>query len=94
MVECGMHQGPSIFYLVGGFLALDCATRTGHFAIRDETARSEARREMFAACQDLEAQIAEEQAAIKKEAQFKRQVEHNVRIKQMEKELEQKVTAL
>jgi hypothetical protein len=36
----------------------------------------------------------EERVALKKETQFNRQVERNVRIKEMKKELAQKVAAL
>jgi hypothetical protein len=46
-----------------------------------------ARRERLADCHELEGRIEELRAAIRKETQFNRQVELNVRIKQMEQEL-------
>jgi len=80
--------------LVERVIALDCANRTGSFDLEAAGDRSETRRQVLAACRDLEAHIAEERAALKKETQFNRQVERNVRIKKMEKELAQKVAAL
>ena len=80
--------------LVDRVVALSCATRTGRFVLETGGIRPEERRDALAACRDLESRIAEERTTLKKETQFNRQVEHNVRIKQMEKELEQKVAAL
>ena len=90
------HTDFRAFYyaLVDRVIALDCATRTGSFVLETAVDRSETRRRALAACRDLESLIAEERTALKKETQFNRQVERNVRIKQMEKELEQKVRAL
>ena len=45
-------------------------------------------------CRKLEARIAEERSALRKEAQFNRQVDHNVRIKTLEGELARHVAAL
>jgi hypothetical protein len=42
----------------------------------------------------LEAGIAEERAALRKAAQFNRQIDHNVRIKELEKELARFAAAL
>jgi len=75
-------------------IALNCATRTGSFVLETAVDRSEARHRVLATCRDLELRIAEERAALKNETQFNRQVEHNVRIKQMEKELAAKVSTL
>ena len=88
------HTDFKAFYdaWVDRVFALDCAARTGHYVPVGD--RREAGFADLAACRDLESRIAEERAALKKETQFNRQVEHNVRIKQMEKELEQKVAAL
>ncbi len=80
--------------LVERVIALDCANRTGRFTLETGADRLEKRREILAACRDLELQIAEERAALKKETQFNRQVEQNVRIKELESELELKVAAL
>ena len=75
-------------------IALDCATRTGSFLLETGADRLEKQRQVLAACRNLELRIAEERASLKKETQFNRQVERNVRIKQMEKELDLKVAAL
>jgi hypothetical protein len=90
------HTDFRAFYyaLVDRVIALDCATHTGSFILETAVDRSETRRRALAACRDLESRIAEERAALKKETQFNRKVERNVRIKQMEKELEQKVKEL
>jgi len=80
--------------LVERVVALDCANRTGIFHLETATERSAMRRQTLAACRDLEARIAEERAALKKETQFNRQVERNVRIKEMERELKLKVKKL
>ena len=57
-------------------------------------ANREARRKRLAACRELEARIAEERAALREEAQFNRQIDHNVRIKELEKELARSAAAL
>ena len=90
------HTDFRAFYhaLVDRVVTLSCAARTGSFVPETGGIRPEVRRDALAACRDLESRMAEERAALKKETQFNRQVEHNVRIKQMEKELEQKVAAL
>ena len=75
------------YALVDRVIALDCATRTGRFVLDTAADRSETRRRELAACRDLESLITEERTALKKETQFNRQVEHNVQIKQLEKEL-------
>ena len=80
--------------LVNRVLALECAVRTGIFAIERDAACVKSRRRTLAECRELEAQIAEERTALKKEEQFNRQVESNIKIKKLEKKLEQKVAAL
>mgnify|MGYP001028236547 CR=1 FL=1 len=80
--------------LVERVIALDCANHTGIFHLETATELSAMRRQTLAACRDLEAQIAEERATLKKETQFNRQVERNVRIKEMERELKLKVKKL
>ena len=72
--------------------ALGCAARTGHYILAGELRA--ARSAVLATCRDLDSRIAEERAALKKEAQFNRQVEGNMRIKQMEKELAARVATL
>jgi len=88
------HTDFKAFYdaWVDRVVALDCAARTGRYVSLGD--RREARFAVLAVCRDLESRIAEERATLKKETQFNRQVEHNVRIKQMEKELKEKVAAL
>ena len=82
------------FALADRVIALACATRTGRFVLETGADRLEKQRQVLAACRNLELRIAEERASLKKETQFNRQVERNVRIKQMEKELDLKVAAL
>jgi len=75
-------------------VALECAARTGTFAVETRIDQLNVRRDVLAECRRLETQLAEERAAIKKETQFNRQVERNIRIKQMERELKLKTAAL
>ncbi len=75
-------------------VALECARRTGAFRLTHTVDQSADRRAALAACRELEARIAEERAALRKESQFNRQVDRNVRIKKMEQELARKVASL
>ena len=90
------HRNFRAFYLAlaDRVIALDCATRTGRFVFETGANHLEKRRQVLAACRDLELRIAEEKTSLKKETQFNRKVDRNVRIKQMEKELDLKVAAL
>lgn len=80
--------------LIDRVIALDCAVRTGSFVLESAAGRAETRRAALADCRDLEARIAEERAALNNETQFNRQVDGNMRIKEMERELAQKVHEL
>jgi len=75
-------------------VALQCARRTGAFRLPRTIEEATARRVALAACRKLEASIAEERAALRKESQFNRQVDHNVRIKTLEGELTRHVATL
>ena len=70
------------------FVALDCARLTGEYRLESAATRRQAQRDRLAACHELEGQIAEYRAAIKKEIQFNRQVELNVKMKDLEKQLQ------
>lgn len=74
--------------LVDRVIALDCARLTGQYSLESSTKKKADRRESLAACHELEGQIAELKAAIKKEPQFNRQVELNTRIKTLKRELD------
>lgn len=73
--------------LVERLVALDCSRLTGEFRLEQESTR-EARSERLDACHNLEEKITEYKAAIKKETQFNRKVELNIKIKELEKQLE------
>jgi len=75
-------------------VALQCAQRTGAFRLTRTREESADRRVALASCCELEARIAEERAAVRKESQFNRQVDHNVRIKTLEEELARHAAAL
>ncbi len=66
--------------LVDRVIALDCARLTGQYSLEASTKKKTDRRERLAACHELEGQIDELKAEIKKEPQFNRQVELNTRI--------------
>ena len=72
-------------------VALDCARLTGEYRLESAAARRQKKRKRLVACHELEGQIAEYKATIKKETQFNRQVELNVKMKDLEKQL-QKMT--
>jgi hypothetical protein len=73
-------------------IALDCARLTGEYRLESTATKSKVRRDRLAACHEHENQIAEYRAAIKKETQFNRRVELNMKIKKIEKQL-QMITA-
>ena len=73
-------------------VALDCARLTSEYRLESAAARRQARRDRLAVCHNLEIQIAGHKAAIKNETQFNRQVELNLKIKKLEKQL-QTITA-
>lgn len=68
-------------------IALDCARLSGEFRIENTAELQKRRRENLAHCHELEVQIAELRAAIKKETRFNRQVQLNIRIKLLTEQL-------
>jgi len=80
--------------LTDRLVALDCARLTGEYHIEGAAERQEQRRSRLAYCHDLELQISEHKAAIKKETQFNRQVELNTKLKAVEKQLLNNTTEL
>jgi uncharacterized protein DUF4391 len=80
--------------LVDRVIALDCARLTGQYRVEASAKKRDDRRERLAACHELEVQVAELKAAIKKEHQFNRQVELNTHIKQLEDRLRQQTARL
>ncbi|MFC1712480.1 DUF4391 domain-containing protein [Candidatus Poribacteria bacterium] len=73
--------------LVDRCIAVECARLSGEYRLESAAAKLQNRREQLAACHELEVRIAEYKTAIKKEAQFNRQVELNTKIKELEKQL-------
>jgi hypothetical protein len=80
--------------LVDRVIALECARLTGQYRLESAAERRETRRQQLAACHELEVRIAEHKAAIKAETQFSHQVELNVKIKALEKQLSQEAAGL
>lgn len=75
-------------------MALECAQSTGVFRLTRTLEDATDRRVALASCRELEARIAEERSALRKETQSNRQVDHNVRIKVLQQELARHVAAL
>jgi len=73
-------------------VALNCARLTGEYRLESSVAKRRGRQDRLAACHEFENQIAEYKVAIKKETQFNRQVELNMKMKEREKQL-QTITA-
>lgn len=73
--------------IVDRLIALDCARLTGKYYLESRADKRRARCKRLAACHDLENRIEELRTAIKKEAQFNRQVELNTKMKELEKKL-------
>jgi hypothetical protein len=73
--------------IVDRLVALECARFTGEYRLESLADKRAARQKRLAACHDLEVRIAEYRAAIKKEAQFNRQVEMNIDLKQLKSQL-------
>ena len=80
--------------LIDRVIALNCAKLTGAYRLEATAQKRRKRRQRLADCHELEVQIAEHKAAIKKEPQFNHQVELNTKIKQLEKRLRQKTASL
>jgi hypothetical protein len=78
--------------LVDRLVALDCAQLTGEYHVESDAGKRKIQRHRLGACHALEIQIAKHKAALKKETQFNRKVEFNMKIKGLEKQL-QRITA-
>lgn len=83
------HTNLFAFYsaLVDRMTGLDCARLTGSFSIRENKQDYALRRESLNKCHQLEAEINQLRTEIKKEEQFNRRVELNVKIKELEQTL-------
>jgi len=73
--------------LMDRLVALDCARLTGEYRLETKATQRKVRTDRLAVCHELENQIAGHKAAIKKETQFNRKVELNMKLKELEKEL-------
>jgi hypothetical protein len=73
-------------------VALDCARLTGEYRLEPIAIKRKVQRGQLALCHELEIQIAGHKSAILKEMQFNRKVELNMKMKEMEKQL-QAITA-
>jgi len=80
--------------LIDRVIALNCAKLTGGYRLETSAEKRRKRRKNLIDCHELEVQIAEHKAAIRKEQQFNRQVELNTKIKQLERCLKTKVDTL
>jgi len=69
-------------------VTLDCARLTGAYRLESTATKRQVRRDQLAVCHELEIQIAGHKAAIVKETQFNRKVELNVKMKELEKQLQ------
>ena len=89
------HNNLFAFYsgIVDRMTGLDCARLSGQFAVGDKESQAE-RLEALQQCRQLETQIAELKAEIKKEDQFNRRVELNVKIKELEQSLNESAQRL
>ena len=75
-------------------VALDCARLTGEYRLESTATKCQARRDKLSICHKLEIQIAAHKAALNKEKQFNRKVELNIKIKDLEKQLQKITTEL
>ena len=79
---------------VDRIIALECARLTGEYRIEPSGKVKSRRADRLTDCIALEMQIAELRTAIKKETQFNRKVELNIKMKKLEQELEKKTAFL
>ena len=83
----------NLFAFYGGVIdrmtALDCSRLTGAWSLKENPQDYALRRESIAKCRELEAEISGLRAEIKKEEQFNRRVELNVKIKELEASLDE-----
>lgn len=84
------HTDFFTFYseLADRFIALDCASFRGEFQL-DGKVDPEQRRKKLALCHELEGKIAEQRKKLLSETQFNNKLEHNMKIKQLEKQLQE-----
>jgi len=80
--------------IVDRLVALNCSRLTGEYRLEAEADNRREQRKRLATCHDLEGRIEELRNKIKKETQFNRQVELNVKMKELEKELEVRIEEL
>ncbi|MCB2146744.1 MAG: DUF4391 domain-containing protein [Deltaproteobacteria bacterium] len=75
-------------------IALSCAMFTGEYRLDTTATKRKDRRVQLLACHELEIQIEVYKAEIKKETQFNRKVELNMKFKMLEQQLAQTITRL
>ncbi len=80
--------------IVDRLVALDCAHLTGEYRLESAVEKRRDQRQRLSVCHDLENRIEELKTAIKKETQFNRQVELNMKMKALENKLKEKVARL
>ncbi len=80
--------------LADRLLAFACSRLTGEYRMESQSTVERSRRERLAACHELEVQIEDCKAAIKKETQFNRQVELNTELKELQSKLRNMVRVL
>ncbi|MBU2649215.1 DUF4391 domain-containing protein [bacterium] len=78
--------------LLDRIVSLDCARLTGDYRLESSATKCQVRRDRLADCHELKIQIAGHKATIKKETQFNRKLELNMKIKELESQL-QTITA-
>lgn len=90
------HTNLFAFYsaLVDRMTSLDCARLTGSFSVDENKQNDANRRKCLAKCHQLEAEINQLKTEIKREDQFNRRVELNVKIKGLEKQLRERTARL
>ncbi len=80
--------------LVERLISLDCAHLTGAYVIGTTIGQRESRRKRLAICHALELEITEQRVSVKKETRFNRQVELNIKIKELESQLQRETADL
>lgn len=92
-MNLGQLPKPDLFTfysaMVDRIVALDCSRFTGAFVVREQRQEHATRCDSLAKCHQLESQINQLRSEIKKEDQFNRRVELNIKIKELEKQLKE-----
>ncbi len=90
------HTHLYAFYaaLVDRVVALGCAKLTGRYCVESAVEESHARKDRLATSHNLELQISEYREALTKETQFNRKVELNMKIRQLEQQLQKLLDTL